>query len=147
MVIISLGVPGKQRSSKIVPPASRRNWTVISTGPWPMSVLPCHVPTRDFMRSNSAEAGLGLGGSLALRQTAPARSNVANIEVIFVFIGFFRCCCRTFIKTTNGKGWGGHWILREFLIGASLPRRLPKFFCPVSKAGGSLIVKTMIEGE
>src|SRR5688572_2089984 len=128
MVTISLGVPGKQRSSRIVPPARRRNWTVMSTGPWPMSVLPCHVPTRAFMRSNSAEAGFGLGGSLALRQTAPARSKVAHIEVIFVFIGFnFRVVVRTFMKTTNGEGRGGHWIWWIFSKGGLTREENEKF--------------------
>src|SRR5688572_12624644 len=89
MVIISLGVPGKQRSSRTVPPARRRNWMVRSTGPWPMSALPCQVPTRDFMRSNSAEAGFALmAGSAAFSQAAVARRTVAQSEVIVVFIGF-----------------------------------------------------------
>jgi len=67
------------------------------------------------MRSNSVEAGFGLGGSLAFRQTAPARSNVEHIEVIFVFIGFlFRVVVCTFTNTTNGEGRGGHWILGDF---------------------------------
>src|SRR5688572_26940114 len=89
MVIISFGVPGRQRSSRMVPPASSRNWTVRSTGPCPMSALPSQVPTRVFMRSNSGEAGFGLtDGSLALSHAAPASINVAQTDVIIVFIGF-----------------------------------------------------------
>jgi len=71
------------------------------------------------MRSKAAEPGFGWGGSLAFRQTALARSNVAHIEVIFVFIGFLFCCCRTFMKTTNGEGRGGHWIFERFFKGVS----------------------------
>ena len=69
------------------------------------------------MRSKAAEPGFGWDGSLAFRQTAPARSNVANIEVIFVFIGFLFCCCRTFTNTTNGEGREGHLDVWEIFQG------------------------------
>jgi hypothetical protein len=50
--------------------------------------MPFQVPTSDFIRSNSGEAGLGLGGSPAFKAAAVASSNVAQTEVIFVFIVF-----------------------------------------------------------
>src|SRR5438874_8044419 len=109
MVIISLGVPEKTRSSSTVPPASRRYCTVSSMGPWPISVLPFQVPMRDFMRSNSGDTGFCVAGCSALRQTEPARSNVAQNEVICVFIVLFRFSvnCPTFMDTTNERRQGG----------------------------------------
>src|SRR5258708_11224340 len=88
MVTISLGVPEKPRSSRTLPAASTRYWTVMSMGPWPMSAFPCQVPTSVFNRSNSGEPGLGLPGSSAFSPMAAASSNVAQTVIILVFIVF-----------------------------------------------------------
>src|ERR1051326_9070289 len=62
---------------------------VISMRPWPgISVLPVQVPTRDFIRSNSGEFLRALSGSAAFKPTVPASSNIAQTEVILVFIVF-----------------------------------------------------------
>jgi hypothetical protein len=96
----------------------------MSIGPWPMSVLPCHEPISVFIRSNSGEPifpsplwgeggckpdevrpaeGRGELASSAFNHTALASSNVAQTELIVVFIVFlsFLVICSTFIYTTN----------------------------------------------
>jgi hypothetical protein len=110
-VVISFGVPIKHFSSNTLPPASSRYCETISTGPWPMSTVPFHVPTSVFIRSNSLETGLVVGVSAAFKAIAAASINVAQTEFIFVFIMFpFVCCsivCPTFTSTTNETAPGG----------------------------------------
>src|SRR5688572_2162304 len=60
----------------------------MSIGPWPMSALPVHEPTRVFIRSNSGEPALGLSFSAALAQSAAASNRAVQMEVIFVFMIF-----------------------------------------------------------
>src|SRR5688572_8391011 len=58
----------------------------MSIGPWPISALPFHVPTSVFNRSNSGELAFTLTGSLAYNHVAPASTNIAQTEVILIFI-------------------------------------------------------------
>src|SRR5690349_5196355 len=81
-------------------------------GPWPMSVLPCQVPTSDFMRSNSAEPGLGCGISPAVRSRDPASRKVTETEVHLIFIMFSLFCvnCFTFHLHNEREREGGTLI-------------------------------------
>src|SRR5687767_1606961 len=99
MVTISLGVPGNERSSSTVPPASKRYCTVISTGPCPMSAVPCHVPTSVFKRSNSGEPFFTVfSGSPAPASTPPATNKTAhNVVSFFIFVSL-----SIFQRTTIG---------------------------------------------
>src|SRR5689334_21190218 len=91
----------------------------MSIGPWPMSVLPCQVPTSDFIFSNSADPGLAFGRSSARAQTAAARIRVEQIAINFVFIvGFgrfvfvylFSSIARSFMSMTNKPSPAGQWV-------------------------------------
>src|ERR1043165_3107185 len=81
----------------------------MSMGPWPMAAVLVQVPTSDFIRSNSGEAGLGLADSAALSHSAVASSSVVQRVVVFVFMVVVRflVICFTFINTTNGPGRSG----------------------------------------
>src|SRR5688572_2968014 len=77
-------------------------------GPWPISALPFHVPTSAFNRSNSGELAFTFTGSLACNHVAPASTNVAQTEVIFVFIFVVLFVFPTFTTTTNDWPPSGH---------------------------------------
>src|SRR6266536_3387769 len=53
-----------------------------------MSVLPCHVPTSVFSRSNSGDPCFGLSDSPAVSHSEVASSNDAQTGVNFVFMVF-----------------------------------------------------------
>src|ERR1043165_9749905 len=106
MVTISFGVPARQRSSRMLPPAINRYWIVISTGPWPISVLPVHEPTSVFMRVNSGEPALAFSASTAFAPSEAASNRVEQRSVMFVFmvfIGFLYSLIVTFMNTTNDQ--------------------------------------------
>src|SRR5947207_1475491 len=99
---------------------------VISIRPWPgISVFPVQVPTRDFSRSNSGELLRVLSGSAAFKPTTPASSNIAQTEVILVFIvflfvfGCFSLFISNYTYTTNEEFGSGHGFLLFF--GESVP--------------------------
>src|SRR6266496_212963 len=74
------------RSAIALPPATSRYSTVNSSGPSPMSALPFQVPTRDFMRSNSAEPLWGLSAGPAISLPTASSDNNTSVVNILVFM-------------------------------------------------------------
>src|SRR6266404_7889105 len=147
MVTISLGVPTKMRSSRTLPPATKRYSTVNSINPLPMSALPFHVPTSVFMRANSAEGCGGLSPCSAFVLPGVISNETTHSKSSFVVAitrpcsgcvmrdGFWNSICLSSCFLSIGRVVA-LWLLRGFAAQPFLLQR--REYLLVVKVSGHL---------